>query len=248
VKYVTCAPLVLLRINSRNSPCRQGAPAILLILGRLYSRWDFVAQLLVDLGFCRIRFWYLVAPGSGISREASRIHSWTLTAAAAIFISSSNHAPTRQEVIQRCHRATGYRRDMKADATSSAPKAAYRQCVQSARPADRPPGAAVARRQHDKAQTGLYTFNNVSEAHPRFQCCRLCCCHGRSAGLRGLRHTRPKAISDRSGIPADDVEFCVDSLRWHHGIDSRRLQLLLVVDRASSNWSFWHIVSLGILT
>jgi hypothetical protein len=68
-----------LRINSRNSPCREDAPAILLILTRLYSQWDFVAPLLVKLGFCRIRFWYPVALGSGISRENRRIFFWNLT-------------------------------------------------------------------------------------------------------------------------------------------------------------------------
>jgi hypothetical protein len=51
----------------------------LLILWRLGTRQDLVAQLLVNLGFCRIRFWYPVAPGSGISRETSRIHFWNLT-------------------------------------------------------------------------------------------------------------------------------------------------------------------------
>jgi hypothetical protein len=35
---------------------------------------DLVARLLVNLEYCRTRFWYLVAPGSGISRETSRIH------------------------------------------------------------------------------------------------------------------------------------------------------------------------------
>jgi hypothetical protein len=29
--------------------------------------------------FGRTRFWYLVAPGSGISREISRIYFWNLT-------------------------------------------------------------------------------------------------------------------------------------------------------------------------
>ena len=40
---------------------------------------DLVARLLVNLGFCRTRFWYLVAPGSGIPRETSRIYFWNLT-------------------------------------------------------------------------------------------------------------------------------------------------------------------------
>jgi hypothetical protein len=40
---------------------------------------NLVAQLLVNLGFCRIRFWYLDAPGSATSREAVRIHFWNLT-------------------------------------------------------------------------------------------------------------------------------------------------------------------------
>lgn len=47
-------------------------------LWRLRSRADFVARLLVDLGFCRIRFWYPVALGSGISRETGRIYFWNL--------------------------------------------------------------------------------------------------------------------------------------------------------------------------
>ena len=40
---------------------------------------DRVARLLVNFGFCRIRFWYLVAAGSGISRKLSRIYFWNLT-------------------------------------------------------------------------------------------------------------------------------------------------------------------------
>jgi hypothetical protein len=40
---------------------------------------DLVAPLLVNLGFCRIRFWYLVASASGISRETSRNYFWNLT-------------------------------------------------------------------------------------------------------------------------------------------------------------------------
>ena len=43
---------------------------------------DLVARLLVKLGFCRIRFWYLVALGSGIFREICRIYFWNLTAEA----------------------------------------------------------------------------------------------------------------------------------------------------------------------
>jgi hypothetical protein len=74
-----------LRINSRNSPCREDAPAILLILARFYSRWDFVAPLLVKLGFCRIRFWYPVALGSGISRENRRIFFWNLTGVVCVW-------------------------------------------------------------------------------------------------------------------------------------------------------------------
>jgi hypothetical protein len=30
------------------------------------------------LEFCRIRFWYAVAPGSGISRDTSNIFFWNL--------------------------------------------------------------------------------------------------------------------------------------------------------------------------
>jgi hypothetical protein len=36
---------------------------------------DLVGSLLVKSGLCRIRFWYAVAPGSGISRKAGRIFS-----------------------------------------------------------------------------------------------------------------------------------------------------------------------------
>jgi hypothetical protein len=42
-----------------------------------------------QMELCRIRFWYPVASGSGISREGSRKHFWNLTAAAAIRSSSS---------------------------------------------------------------------------------------------------------------------------------------------------------------
>jgi hypothetical protein len=38
--------------------------------GHLGRSADLVASLLVNLEFCRIRFWYLVVPGSGISRTA----------------------------------------------------------------------------------------------------------------------------------------------------------------------------------
>jgi hypothetical protein len=64
-------------MRERDAP--EDLPAILLIQGCLCSRQYFVAPLLVDLEFCRIRFWYLVAPGAGISRETSRIHFWNLT-------------------------------------------------------------------------------------------------------------------------------------------------------------------------
>ena len=47
--------------------------------GHLGRSVDLVASLLVNLEFCRIRFWYPVAPGSGISREACRNHFWNLT-------------------------------------------------------------------------------------------------------------------------------------------------------------------------
>jgi hypothetical protein len=53
--------------------------AFLLILPHLRCRLNLVARLLVNLGFCRIRFWYSVASGSGICRETSRIHFWNLT-------------------------------------------------------------------------------------------------------------------------------------------------------------------------
>jgi hypothetical protein len=51
-----------------------------LILCWLGAKQDFVARLLVKSGFGRIRFWYPVALGSGISRETSRIYFWNLTA------------------------------------------------------------------------------------------------------------------------------------------------------------------------
>jgi hypothetical protein len=47
--------------------------------GHLGRSVDPVASLLVKSGFCRIRFWYAVAPGSGISRETSRNYFWNLT-------------------------------------------------------------------------------------------------------------------------------------------------------------------------
>jgi hypothetical protein len=49
--------------------------------GHLARSVDLVASLLVNLGFCRIRFWYSVAPGSGISRKNSRTYIWILTPA-----------------------------------------------------------------------------------------------------------------------------------------------------------------------
>jgi hypothetical protein len=65
--------LLALRASAR------AAPPFLVILWHLGLRQNLVARLLVKLGFCRIRFWYLVAPGSGISRETSRIYFWNLT-------------------------------------------------------------------------------------------------------------------------------------------------------------------------
>jgi hypothetical protein len=64
-------------MRERDAP--EDLSAILLIQGCLCSRQYFVAPLVVNLGFCRIRFWYLVAPGSGSSREAGRKHLWNLT-------------------------------------------------------------------------------------------------------------------------------------------------------------------------
>ena len=52
--------------------------------GHLGRSVDLVARLLVNLGFCRTRFWYLVASGSGISRETSRIHFWNLTSSSVL--------------------------------------------------------------------------------------------------------------------------------------------------------------------
>jgi hypothetical protein len=51
--------------------------------GHLGRSVDPVASLLVKSGFCRIRFWYAVGPGSGISRETSRNYFWNLTVEAA---------------------------------------------------------------------------------------------------------------------------------------------------------------------
>ena len=45
---------------------------------------DLVASLLVNLGFCRIRFWYPVASGSGISRKTCRIYFLNLTRTAPV--------------------------------------------------------------------------------------------------------------------------------------------------------------------
>jgi hypothetical protein len=53
--------------------------------GHLGRSADLVARLLVKSGLCRIRFWYSVAPGSGISREISRIYFWNLTVVADDF-------------------------------------------------------------------------------------------------------------------------------------------------------------------
>ena len=58
---------------------RSRSVAFLLIVWHLGRRVDLVARLLVNLGFCRIRFWYPVSSGSGISRETSRIYLWNLT-------------------------------------------------------------------------------------------------------------------------------------------------------------------------
>ena len=60
-------------------PSRVVRAAFLLILPHLGRRPNLVARLLVNLGFCRMRFWYPVAPGSGISRETSRISFCSLT-------------------------------------------------------------------------------------------------------------------------------------------------------------------------
>ena len=49
-------------------------------------RRDLVARLLVKLGFCRTRFWYLVTSASGISREISRIYFWDLTMGRRYFL------------------------------------------------------------------------------------------------------------------------------------------------------------------
>jgi hypothetical protein len=50
-----------------------------LIMWHLGLRQNLVARLLVNLEFCRIRFWYPVAPGSGICRETGRNYFWNLT-------------------------------------------------------------------------------------------------------------------------------------------------------------------------
>jgi hypothetical protein len=60
----------------------RAVPPFLLIRRDLAFRRDLVASLLVQSGFCRIRFWYLVASGSGISRETGRIYFWNLTVVA----------------------------------------------------------------------------------------------------------------------------------------------------------------------
>jgi hypothetical protein len=50
-----------------------------LTLWHLGLRQNLVARLLINLGVCRIRFWYLVAPASGSCRETSRNYFWNLT-------------------------------------------------------------------------------------------------------------------------------------------------------------------------
>jgi hypothetical protein len=56
----------------------------LLILWHIGLRQKLVARLLVKVELCRIRFWYLVASGSGIYREISGNYFWNLTLAAAV--------------------------------------------------------------------------------------------------------------------------------------------------------------------
>ena len=74
-------------INERASLLRISSPVLLAVrasglsadCGHLWRSVDLVASLLVNLAFCRIRSWYLVAPGFGISRETGRIFLWNLT-------------------------------------------------------------------------------------------------------------------------------------------------------------------------
>jgi len=67
--------------------------AFQLILRHIGLRQNLVARLLVNLGFCRIRFWYAVASGSGISRETSRIFFWNLTQVQVLLQSSKPESP-----------------------------------------------------------------------------------------------------------------------------------------------------------
>ena len=53
--------------------------------------------------FGRTRFWYLVALGSGISRETSRNHFWNLTAAVVISAEAPDQFGSLPEVLlARC--------------------------------------------------------------------------------------------------------------------------------------------------
>jgi hypothetical protein len=70
-----------------------------LIVGHLERRVDLVAPLLVKSGFCRIRFWYPVAPGSGISKENSRNYFWNLTGSARPLVVDP---PLTDEQLENC--------------------------------------------------------------------------------------------------------------------------------------------------
>jgi hypothetical protein len=59
--------------------CRQFIDARFPIPPRSQRVRNLVSPLLVYLGFRLTCFWYLVSPGSGISRETSRIYLWNLT-------------------------------------------------------------------------------------------------------------------------------------------------------------------------
>jgi hypothetical protein len=81
--------------TSRIRPCRSYVRVVratfLLILPHLRRSPELVAPLLVKLGFCRIRFWYLVASASGISREISRIYFWNLTSSSCTTLPSPSY-------------------------------------------------------------------------------------------------------------------------------------------------------------
>ena len=90
-------------------------------------------------------------------------------------------------------------------------------------------GAAVA-----SYNLTLYTQYSVPEAHCRFRCYPHGFRDGGGVYLRSLRYTRLKTISNRSGIPADDAQFCIDLLCRHRSIAPPPVQFLHLFIRVSA--------------